>query len=86
MRGTTGFRLAVLVTAIVLVTLACFSSPVSAQVADPNRGRITFIGGFDVATAYMFRGLLQDDTRVVLWPYTEATVDLFAGSGGDIHE
>jgi hypothetical protein len=68
--------------AIVVVMLACFSSPAAAQVVDPNRGRITFIGGFDVATAYMFRGLLQDDTRVVLWPYTEATVDLFSGTGG----
>jgi hypothetical protein len=68
--------------ATVVVMLACFSSPASGQVADPNRGRITFLGGMDMATAYMFRGLLQDDTRVVLWPYTEATVDLFSGNGG----
>jgi hypothetical protein len=70
------------VTAIVLVTLACFSSPAVAQIVDPNRGRITFIGGLDFATAYMFRGMLRDDTRVVLWPYTEASVDLFSGREG----
>jgi hypothetical protein len=60
------------------------TSDSAAQVVNPspNRGKIMFIGGFDFATAYMFRGMLRDDTRVVLWPYTEATVDLFTGREG----
>jgi len=68
--------------ALAVVVLACFASESGAQVVNPNRGRITFIGGFDFATAYVFRGLLQEDTGVVMWPYTEATVDLFRGQEG----
>jgi hypothetical protein len=71
--------------AVLVVVLFAFStSDSAAQVVNPNpnRGKIMFIGGFDFATAYMFRGMLRDDTRVVLWPYTEATVDLFSGREG----
>jgi hypothetical protein len=66
-----------------VVVVAAFASLVpegAAQTAnDPNRGRITFLGGYDFASAYMFRGLRQEDTGVVMWPYAEATVDLFSG-------
>lgn len=66
---------------IVFVVLA--AAPESAaQGADPNRGRITFIGGYDFASAYMFRGLLREDTEVVMWPYAEAAVELFSGDEG----
>jgi len=75
-------RTARLSAALVVVMLACFTSEGTAQVVDPNRGKITFLGGLDFATAYVFRGMLRDDTRVVLWPYTEATVDLFQGREG----
>ena len=68
--------------AALVVMLACVTSEAGAQVVDPNPGRITFIGGLDFASAYMFRGMLRDDTRVVLWPYTEATADLFRGNDG----
>jgi hypothetical protein len=36
---------------------------------DPNPGALTFTGSFDVLNAYFFRGIAQDDTGVILWPY-----------------
>src|SRR5258705_11472185 len=39
-------------------------------------------GAFDFANAYMFRGLRQDDTRVIMWPSADASVDLYSGNGG----
>ena len=58
-----------------LVLITCLASEAAAQAA-PNRGRITFIGGLDFANTYMFRGLRQDDTRLIMWPYAEAIADL----------
>ncbi len=67
---------------VLAVVLSCAPDGAAQTVVDPNRGRIAFLGGFDLANAYMFRGLLQDDTEVVLWPYVEAAADLFSGTGG----
>jgi hypothetical protein len=64
-----------------LVLAGCFASPAAAQTASGNQGRITLVGGFDFANAYMFRGFLQDDTRVIMWPFAEAAAELH--SGGD---
>ena len=65
----------------VVVLLACFPSDAAAQ-ATANGGKIHLTGAFDFANAYMFRGLRQDDTRVIMWPAADASVDLYSGNGG----
>jgi len=50
----------------VIVLVASFPSGASAQAAvGTNQGKVTLTGGMDFANAYMFRGLRQDDTRVM---------------------
>lgn len=71
-----------LAAALVLGVGVSLAPAAAAQAVDPNRGRITFIGGYDFASAYAFRGLVRDDTRVVMWPYAEAAAELFSGTGG----
>src|SRR5690242_19655411 len=57
-------------------------SPARAQgSADPNPGSLTLTGGFDFANAYFFRGIFQDDTGVVMWPYGELGFALHSGDG-----
>jgi hypothetical protein len=52
-----------------------------AQTADPNPGALTLSGGVDVLNAYYFRGIPQDDTGVITWPYADLGFSLYAGSG-----
>lgn len=49
---------------------------------DPNPGAVTFTGGVDVLNAYFFRGIWQDDTGVIAWPYGDLGFSLFSGDGG----
>ena len=49
---------------------------------DPNPGALTFTGGLDVLNAYFFRGIPQDDTGVILWPYGDLGFALRSGEGG----
>ena len=66
---------------MVLVSVAT-ASPARAQgSADPNPGSLTLTGGFDFANAYFFRGIFQDDTGVVMWPYGELGFALHSGDG-----
>lgn len=66
---------------VVVVLVACVPSKAAAQ-ASTNGGKIHLTGAFDFANAYMFRGLRQDDTRVIMWPFADASVDLYSGNGG----
>lgn len=68
--------------AIAAVVVACFASAAAAQPTARNAGDITLTGGFDFVNAYVFRGLRQDDTRVIMWPFADARVDLYSGAGG----
>lgn len=69
--------------AIVFTLAACAAAPAAAQgTADPNPGRITLSGGIDFANAYMFRGLRQDDTGLIMWPWADAAIDVFDGTEG----
>jgi hypothetical protein len=52
-----------------------------AQSADPNPGAVTFTGGVDVLNAYYFRGIPQDETGVITWPYADLGLTLYSGSG-----
>ena len=66
----------------VVALVACVTSTAGAQTLnDTNRGNITFTGAFDFLNAYMFRGLRQDDTRLIMWPSIDAGIRLQSGTG-----
>jgi hypothetical protein len=56
--------------------------PPAAQAEDANAGRLSFTGGVDVLSSYMFRGIRQDDRGIVAWPAVDVGVVLFQGDGG----
>lgn len=49
---------------------------------DPNPGKISLVAAYDFTNAYMFRGLRQDDTRVIMFPFAEARIDLHDDDDG----
>jgi hypothetical protein len=58
------------------------ASPVWSQgAADPNTGSLTLDAGIDVRNAYLLRGIPQDDTGVIMWPYADLGVALHSGQG-----
>jgi hypothetical protein len=59
------------------------SAPALAQnAADPNPGNLTFIGNVDFTNAYMFRGIRQDDTRLIVQPSAELDIALQSADSG----
>ncbi|HEY5617876.1 MAG TPA: hypothetical protein VIK60_08010 [Vicinamibacterales bacterium] len=69
------------VLATVLVTF--LAAPASAQdPPDPNPGSLTFTGSFDFLNTYMFRGIRQDDTKLVMWPAADLGLAVYSGDGG----
>jgi hypothetical protein len=48
---------------------------------DPNPGAITLTGSMDASNAYLFRGIPQDDTRLILWPAFDLGLALHSGNG-----
>ena len=65
------------------ILLATLAAPLRAQAPAPvtNAGRLSFTGGVDVLSSYMFRGIRQDDRGVVAWPAADVGVVLFEGEG-----
>jgi hypothetical protein len=49
--------------------------------ADPNPGAMTLAVGMDASNIYLFRGIPQDDTGVMLWPSATLSVALVSGQG-----
>ena len=70
---------ALLLTACGLLLL--MSAPAYAQ-NDPNPGNLTLIGNIDLTNAYMFRGIRQDDTRVIAQPSAEIDIALQSANSG----
>jgi len=69
------------VLATVLVTF--LAAPASAQdPPDPNPGSLTFTGSFDFLNTYMFRGIRQDDTKLIMWPAADLGLAVYSGDGG----
>jgi hypothetical protein len=68
------------VAATAAVIVACLASPAAAQ--DPNTGKITLTGGIDFANAYMFRGLRQDDTGMIMWPFADLGIAVYESGEG----
>jgi hypothetical protein len=58
------------------------AAPASAQSTDPNTGAMTLTANFDFVNAYMFRGIPQDESRVIMWPSADLGIALFSGDGG----
>ena len=50
-------------------------------VGDPNPGAISLSGSMDASNAYLFRGLPQDDTGLIMWPAADLSVALRSGGG-----
>ncbi len=59
------------------------ASPTWAQGSAAIRilGNLTLTGGIDFLNAYLFRGIPQDDTGVVMWPYGDLGIALHSGDG-----
>jgi len=56
--------------------------PAAAQSApDPNPGSLTVTSSIDLTNVYMFRGIRQDDTKVMIWPAADLGLTLFSGDG-----
>jgi hypothetical protein len=56
--------------------------PAAAQTApDPNPGALTVTSSIDATNVYMFRGIRQDDTKVMIWPAADLGLALHSGDG-----
>jgi hypothetical protein len=65
-----------------LAATALGSAPAFAQSSDPNTGALTFTGGVDLPSKYVFRGLVQEaDSGLTLFPYGDLGIALFSGEG-----
>jgi hypothetical protein len=64
-------------------SLLAWPMAASAQTSrTPNNGALTFTGGFDVASAYVFRGLVQEaDPKITVFPYGDVGITLTSGDG-----
>jgi hypothetical protein len=69
--------------AAVVSAAAAFSwtAPAAAQSPDPNPGAITLTANIDFVNAYMFRGIPQDESGVIMWPSADLGFVLFPGDG-----
>jgi hypothetical protein len=69
-----GIRVFAVVTLLMLA--GCLFSA-SAVWAGKNEGRISLGAGTDFATAYYFRGIIQEDEGFIAQPYADATFNLY---------
>jgi hypothetical protein len=67
---------------LVFVTAIWLAPSRAAAQADPNPGSLTFTGTTDFSNAYMFRGLRQDDTALIIWPAADLGISIYEGTGG----
>lgn len=74
----TVFALAAAASVMVLSSGPAFAQ----QPADPNPGNLTVAVGVDALNAYMFRGIRQDDTELITWPFADLGLSLYSGDGG----
>jgi len=73
----------VFITGAMSLIVALGAAQAAAQTPpDPNTGAITFTGGLDVPTKYVFRGIVQEaDSKLTLFPYGDLGIALFSGEG-----
>jgi len=71
------------VVVIVATMLSVTAMPLWAQQAQPaNDERVTVAGSVDFRSAYLFRGVRQDDTGTIMWPAAQIGVRLHAADRG----
>jgi hypothetical protein len=69
--------------ALLLPGAAAAQTPAAASPPDPNPGALTFTGGLDVPSKYIFRGIVQEaDSKLTLFPYGDLGIALYSGEGG----
>jgi hypothetical protein len=73
--------ISVLSAAALIVSVASVAGAQSAA-ADPNPGALTITGATDFTSAYMFRGIRQEDDNLILWPYFDLGIAAYSGDGG----
>jgi hypothetical protein len=56
-------------------------SATTQEAAAAPEKRLTFTAGFDLATAYIFRGIYQEDHGVIVPPFVDLGISLYEGSG-----
>jgi len=62
---------------------ATAQTPPEAPAADPNSGALTSVGGLDVPSVYVFRGLVQESNpKFTLFPYGDVGLSLYSGERG----
>jgi hypothetical protein len=50
---------------------------------DPNPGALTFTGGIDFPSKYVFRGIVQEtDSGLTMFPYGDLGIAFYSGDGG----
>ncbi len=65
-----------------LMSSAARAQTPAAAPPDPNTGALTFTGGLDVPTKYVFRGLVQEsDSKLTLFPYGDLGIAFYSGEG-----
>jgi hypothetical protein len=65
-----------------LTLMTATSAFAQAAPPDPNPGALTFTGGVDFPSKYVFRGLVQEaDSKLTLFPYGDIGIALFSGEG-----
>jgi len=69
--------------ALLIPAAATAQTPAAASPPDPNPGALTFTGGLDVPSKYVFRGIVQEaDSKLTLFPYGDLGIALYSGEGG----
>ena len=71
--------------AVVAVVAVHASSAAAQGTSSPNGGNIALSASFDITNAYLFRGLRQDDTGLIMWPAADVGVRLFDAAGPVLH-
>lgn len=65
-----------------VLTVMAIPGIAHAQASDPNPGALTFTGGLDAPSVYVFRGIVQEaDPKLTLWPYGDIGLALKSGDG-----
>ena len=62
-------------------TTAPAPAPAQAPAEEPAPKRVTTAVGFDFASAYMFRGIFQEDKGVIVPPFVDVGIAVYQGTG-----
>jgi hypothetical protein len=64
--------------------IAALAGSTGSAIAGPNSGKVAFSVGYDFTTAYFFRGVLQERRGLIMQPYGEINVNLYADEEGPV--